>query len=93
MRAIGCTVIVRVPICASRVLSEVVSTKGTYGMLVPMNKNKKYLEHWDLMIRALGSWYMLLWSNHSITKNLIIPHTDQLHIVSDLDHDTAIGNI
>ena len=37
MRAIGRAVIVRVPICASRILLEVVSTEGTYGMLVPMN--------------------------------------------------------
>ena len=43
MRAIGRAVIVSVPMCASRVLLEVVSTKGTYGMLVPMN-NIPYLK-------------------------------------------------
>ena len=37
MSALGLAVIVRVPMCASRVLLEVVSTKGMYGMLVPMN--------------------------------------------------------
>ena len=39
MRVIGRAVIVHVPMCASQVLLEVVSTKGTYVMLVPMNKN------------------------------------------------------
>ena len=37
MRTFGCAVMVRVPMCLSRVLFEVVSTRGTYGMLVPMN--------------------------------------------------------
>ena len=38
MRAFGREIGVRVPMCLSRVLFEVVITKGTYGMLVPMNK-------------------------------------------------------
>ena len=37
MRAFGCTVMVRMPMCLIRFMFEVVSTKGTYGMLVPMN--------------------------------------------------------
>ena len=37
MRAFGCRVMVRVPMCLSRVLFKVVSKRGTYGMLVPMN--------------------------------------------------------
>ena len=37
MRAFGCTVMVCVPMCLSRFLIEVVITRGTYGMLVPMN--------------------------------------------------------
>ena len=37
MRAFGCAVMVRVSMCLSRVLFEVVSTRGRYGMLVPMN--------------------------------------------------------
>ena len=38
MRALGRAVIVCVLMCASRVLLEVVITKGTFGMLLPMNK-------------------------------------------------------
>ena len=37
MRAFGRAVMVRVPMCLSRVLFEVVSTIGTYDMVVPMN--------------------------------------------------------
>ena len=37
MRALGRTVIVHVPMCASQALLEVVSMKGMYGMLVTMN--------------------------------------------------------
>ena len=37
MCAIDRAVIIRMPMCASRVLLEVVSTKGMYGMVVPMN--------------------------------------------------------
>ena len=37
MRAFGRAVMVRVPMSLSRFLFGVVSTKGTYGMLVPMN--------------------------------------------------------
>ena len=37
MCAIGRAISVRVPMCSSRVLLEVVSKKGTYGILVPMN--------------------------------------------------------
>ena len=39
-RTIGHAVIVRVPMCAIQVMLEVVSTKGMYGMLLPM---KTYL--------------------------------------------------
>ena len=38
MRALGHAINVRVPMCSSRVLLEVVSAKGTYGILVPMKK-------------------------------------------------------
>ena len=37
MRAFGCAVMVRVPMRLSRILFEVISTRGTYSMLVPMN--------------------------------------------------------
>ena len=37
MRAFGRAVIFRELMCLSRVMFEVVSTKVTYGMLVPMN--------------------------------------------------------
>ena len=37
MRAFGGAVMVHVPMYLSRVLFEVVSMKGMYGMLVPMN--------------------------------------------------------
>ena len=37
MRALGRAINVRVLMCSSQVLLEVVSMKGTYGILVPMN--------------------------------------------------------
>ena len=37
MRALGWAIGIHVPMCSSRVLLEVVSTKGTYGILVPMS--------------------------------------------------------
>ena len=37
MSAIGRAFIVCVPMCVIRVLLEFLSTKSTYGMLVPMN--------------------------------------------------------
>ena len=37
MRAFGRAVMVCVPMCLSRVLFELVNTKGTYGILVLMN--------------------------------------------------------
>ena len=62
MCAFGCAVMVCVPICFSRVLFEVVSTRGTYGMLVPMNNNVRCLfiismHHMD---QKLLSYIMLM---------------------------------
>ena len=39
MRTLGCAISVCVPMCLISVLLEVVSKKGTYSILVPMNSN------------------------------------------------------
>ena len=39
MRALGSAIGFRMPMCLSQVLLEVVSTKGLYDILVPMNSN------------------------------------------------------
>ena len=84
MRALGHAVIVHLPMCASRVLLEVVSTKGTYGILVPMNSHtwiRRAFRGWGDKLQGIRLVQVSLYSHPSL-QNTTLTYSTVLEIMA-----------